>query len=90
MLRDRLMTPMPDDRLWGWIGPLIVTAFAAFLRFNRLSVPDAVIFDETYYAKDAWSAPGLTKPAVAASPVSTGSLTVSAPPGPLPSGSMAG
>ena len=49
------MTPMPDDRLWGWIGPLLVTAFAAFLRFNRLSVPDAIIFDETYYAKDAWS-----------------------------------
>jgi dolichyl-phosphate-mannose--protein O-mannosyl transferase len=29
-------------------------SFAAFLRFNRLSVPDAVIFDETYYVKDAW------------------------------------
>ena len=54
-LRARLLTPMPDDRLWGWIGPLIVTLFAGFLRFNRLSVPDAVIFDETYYAKDAWS-----------------------------------
>ena len=54
-LRARLMTPMPDDRLWGWIGPLLVTLFAAFLRFNRLSVPNAVIFDETYYAKDAWS-----------------------------------
>jgi dolichyl-phosphate-mannose-protein mannosyltransferase len=54
-LRARLMTPMPNDGLWGWIGPLLVTAFAAFMRFNRLSVPDAVIFDETYYAKDAWS-----------------------------------
>ncbi|HEY1818557.1 MAG TPA: phospholipid carrier-dependent glycosyltransferase [Trebonia sp.] len=55
VLRDRLMTPMPDDRLWGWIGPLLVTAFAAFFRFYRLSVPNAIIFDETYYAKDAWS-----------------------------------
>jgi dolichyl-phosphate-mannose--protein O-mannosyl transferase len=54
-LRARLMTPMPDDGLWGWIGPLLVTLFAAFMRFNRLSVPNAVIFDETYYAKDAWS-----------------------------------
>ncbi len=54
-LRARLITPMPDDRLWGWIWPLVITAFAAFLRFNRLSVPDAVIFDETYYVKDAWS-----------------------------------
>jgi dolichyl-phosphate-mannose--protein O-mannosyl transferase len=51
----RLMTPMPGDRLWGWIGPLLVTVFAGFLRFNRLSVPDAILFDETYYIKDAWS-----------------------------------
>jgi len=55
VLRDRLMTPMPTDRVWGWIGPLLITAFAAFLRFNRLSAPNAIIFDETYYAKDAWS-----------------------------------
>jgi len=54
-LRARLMTPMPDDRLWGWLGPLLVTAFAAFTRFYRLSIPHAVVFDETYYAKDAWS-----------------------------------
>jgi dolichyl-phosphate-mannose-protein mannosyltransferase len=54
-LRARLMTPMPDDGIWGWAGPLMVTAFAAFLRFYRLSVPKAVIFDETYYIKDAWS-----------------------------------
>jgi dolichyl-phosphate-mannose--protein O-mannosyl transferase len=54
-LRSLLITPMPDDRLWGWIGPLLVTLFAGFLRFYRLSVPNSVIFDETYYAKDAWS-----------------------------------
>ena len=54
-LRARLMTPMPGDRLWGWIGPLLVTLFAALLRFNRLSAPNAIMFDETYYAKDAWS-----------------------------------
>jgi dolichyl-phosphate-mannose-protein mannosyltransferase len=51
----RLVTPMPGDRLWGWIGPLIVAAVAAFLRFNRLSVPHGIVFDETYYIKDAWS-----------------------------------
>jgi dolichyl-phosphate-mannose-protein mannosyltransferase len=55
VLRARLVTPMPGDRLWGWLGPLLVTAFGAFLRFNRLRVPRALIFDETYYAKDAWS-----------------------------------
>ena len=54
-LRARLVSPMPDDGLWGWVGPLLVTAFAAFLRFNRLVVPRALIFDETYYAKDGWS-----------------------------------
>ena len=46
---------MPDDGLWGWLGPLLVTAFGTFLRFDRLRVPRALIFDETYYAKDAWS-----------------------------------
>ena len=55
MLRARLLTPMPDDGIWSWLGPLLVTAFAAFLRFYRLSTPQAIIFDETYYAKDAWS-----------------------------------
>src|SRR5580700_5746731 len=54
-LRARLSSPMPDDRPWGWLGPLLVTAFGAFLRFDRLQVPRALIFDETYYAKDAWS-----------------------------------
>ncbi len=54
-IRDRLISPMPTDRLWGWIGPLLVTAFAGVLRFYRLSAPHAVIFDETYYIKDAWS-----------------------------------
>jgi dolichyl-phosphate-mannose-protein mannosyltransferase len=54
-LQQRLVTPMPDDRPWGWIGPLLVTAFGAFLRFYRLQVPRAFVFDETYYAKDAWS-----------------------------------
>src|ERR1700752_2791456 len=55
VLRARLASPMPDDRPWGWLGPLLVTAFGAFLRFDRLRVPRALIFDETYYAKDAWS-----------------------------------
>jgi dolichyl-phosphate-mannose-protein mannosyltransferase len=55
VLRARLLTPMPGDRLWGWIAPLLVTVLAGWLRFNRLSVPNSVDFDETYYAKDAWS-----------------------------------
>jgi dolichyl-phosphate-mannose-protein mannosyltransferase len=39
---------------WGWIGPLVVTIFGAFLRFDRLSVPHSVVFDETYYVPDAY------------------------------------
>jgi dolichyl-phosphate-mannose-protein mannosyltransferase len=52
-LRARLVPPMPGSAFWGWAGPLLVTAFGTFLRFNRLSVPHAVIFDETYYVPDA-------------------------------------
>ncbi|MFB7762618.1 dolichyl-phosphate-mannose--protein mannosyltransferase [Streptomyces xiamenensis] len=42
-------------RAMGWLGPLLVATLAGALRFTRLGEPDAVIFDETYYAKDAWS-----------------------------------
>ena len=54
-VRDRLVPPMPADGIWGWVAPLVVTAVAAVLRFWDLSRPKAFIFDETYYAKDAWS-----------------------------------
>src|SRR6202042_51428 len=36
-------------------GPLLVTLFGTWLRFDRLAIPRALVFDETYYAKDAWS-----------------------------------
>ncbi|MEW9531694.1 dolichyl-phosphate-mannose--protein mannosyltransferase [Microbispora sp. NPDC049125] len=54
-VRDRPAPPMPGSALWGWIGPLIVTVFGGFLRFDRLGTPNAVVFDETFYAKDAYS-----------------------------------
>jgi dolichyl-phosphate-mannose-protein mannosyltransferase len=38
---------------WGWAGPVLVMLFGGFLRFNHLSRPDAVVFDETYYVPDA-------------------------------------
>jgi dolichyl-phosphate-mannose-protein mannosyltransferase len=46
---------IPGSAFWGWAGPLLVTALGAFLRFNRLSIPKAVVFDETYYVGDAWA-----------------------------------
>ncbi|MER6526727.1 phospholipid carrier-dependent glycosyltransferase [Streptomyces sp. NPDC001508] len=39
----------------GWLGPLLVTLMAGVMRFWNLGSPKAVIFDETYYAKDAWA-----------------------------------
>src|SRR5215472_12117059 len=54
-LLDRLMPPMPPASLWSWAGPLLVTLFGGFLRFYRLGVPHAVVFDETYYVPDAYS-----------------------------------
>ncbi|MFC4592557.1 phospholipid carrier-dependent glycosyltransferase, partial [Sphaerisporangium corydalis] len=54
-VRDRLVPPFRGSPMWGWLGPLLVAAFGAFLRFDRLGSPKAVVFDETYYAKDALS-----------------------------------
>ncbi|MFI9827903.1 dolichyl-phosphate-mannose--protein mannosyltransferase [Streptomyces sp. NPDC051913] len=56
-LRDRLVAPFPRPltRWSGWAGPLLVAALAGVLRFWRLGSPHTLVFDETYYAKDAWS-----------------------------------
>lgn len=54
-LRERLVPAMPAGGWRGWAGPLVVAALAALLRFHALGRPHAVIFDETYYAKDALS-----------------------------------
>ncbi|MGP4026506.1 dolichyl-phosphate-mannose--protein mannosyltransferase [Actinomadura sp. 3N407] len=51
--------PVRRDRLrasfYGWLGPLLVSAFAGVLVFHRLGSPHALVWDETYYAKDAWA-----------------------------------
>ena len=41
--------------LWYWGGPILVTLLAAVLRFWNLGHPQAIVFDETYYVKDAWT-----------------------------------
>lgn len=46
---------LPLARAMGWAGPLLVALFAGLLRFWHLGSPRDVIFDETYYAKDAWA-----------------------------------
>ena len=55
-LVHRLGSPVRESsRLWGWLGPLGVSLVAAVFRLWRLGEPRIVLFDETYYAKDAWS-----------------------------------
>ncbi|MGY3261850.1 dolichyl-phosphate-mannose--protein mannosyltransferase [Frigoribacterium sp. 2355] len=49
-----LRTPV-RRRVWAWAGPLAVTLLAAVLRLWHLNSPATLVFDETYYVKDAWS-----------------------------------
>jgi dolichyl-phosphate-mannose--protein O-mannosyl transferase len=44
-----------SDRFAGWAATVGVTMLAGFLRMWHLGSPHALLFDETYYAKDAWS-----------------------------------
>ncbi len=44
---------MPSHGIRGWIGPLVVTLLGGLLRLVDLGRPHALIFDETYYPKDA-------------------------------------
>lgn len=46
---------MPLDRGISWLVTLAITALAAWLRFADLARPKAIVFDETYYMKDAFS-----------------------------------
>lgn len=38
----------------GWWGPIAVTVVAALIRFIHLGHPSGIVFDETYYVKDAY------------------------------------
>ncbi|MCU1581726.1 MAG: hypothetical protein JWO01_1114 [Microbacteriaceae bacterium] len=51
----RMLSTPGRMRLWYWGGPLAVTLLAAVLRLWDLGRPKALVFDETYYVKDAWS-----------------------------------
>ncbi|HET9758263.1 MAG TPA: phospholipid carrier-dependent glycosyltransferase, partial [Nocardioidaceae bacterium] len=44
-----------DDRFVAWAATTAITMLALFLRLWKLGRPHAFLFDETYYAKDAWS-----------------------------------
>ncbi len=44
-----------EDPLIGWVAALAITGLAFFMRWWKLGTPHQFSFDETYYAKDAWS-----------------------------------
>ena len=46
---------MDRDPIIAWVATAAVTLLAAFLRLWELGRPRSLLFDETYYAKDAWS-----------------------------------
>ena len=51
--RRGIRRPVPAWQLW--IGPIAVTVLAAVLRLANLGTPSKLVFDETYYVKDAWT-----------------------------------
>ncbi len=55
-LRRRFTPPSyRSNTFWGWVAPLVVTICAGILQFWSLTTPHDITFDETYYAKDAYS-----------------------------------
>lgn len=53
--RTRLAADTRLRRRWEWAVPAFIALVAAVLRLWRLGDPHAIVFDETYYVKDAWS-----------------------------------
>lgn len=43
------------SKVFGWVGPSVIATVAFLLRLWRLEQPRRFVFDETYYAKDAFS-----------------------------------
>lgn len=43
------------SRWFRWAGPLFVIVLAAALRLWNLGNPHELVFDETFYVKDAWT-----------------------------------
>ncbi len=51
----RMLATPARQSLWAWAGPIAVTLLAAILRLWNLGSPHSLVFDETYYVKDAWT-----------------------------------
>jgi dolichyl-phosphate-mannose-protein mannosyltransferase len=51
----RMLSTPARQRLWAWGGPIAVTLLAAILRLVNLGHPHSLVFDETFYVKDAYT-----------------------------------
>lgn len=51
----RMLRTPARQRVWRWGGPAVVILIAAWARLWNLASPHSLIFDETYYVKDAWT-----------------------------------
>ncbi|TLK53616.1 phospholipid carrier-dependent glycosyltransferase [Glutamicibacter sp. V16R2B1] len=54
-LRERLLPATAPGGVLAWLIPLVITLLGGLLRFVHLNHPHELIFDETYYVKDAWA-----------------------------------
>jgi dolichyl-phosphate-mannose--protein O-mannosyl transferase len=52
---DRWMLRPGMRRLWQWGAPAVVVATASVLRLVNVGHPHQLVFDETYYVKDAYT-----------------------------------
>jgi dolichyl-phosphate-mannose--protein O-mannosyl transferase len=59
----RVLSDPRRARFYDWAAPIAITLLAGVLRFWNLAQPHALVFDETYYVKDAWSQWNLGYPA---------------------------
>ncbi len=53
-LRRRLLGDPPVQVLLGWLGPALAALVGGILRLWDLGNPHQLVFDETYYVKQAW------------------------------------
>ncbi|PFG20491.1 dolichyl-phosphate-mannose--protein mannosyltransferase [Serinibacter salmoneus] len=54
-LRRRLLDPLESSTRVGWVITALITAAAAVIRLVGLNRPERLVFDETYYVKQAYS-----------------------------------
>lgn len=54
-IRDAWILDPVRLRLLSWLAPTLITLLAGALRIVGLQHPHMIVFDETYYVKDAWS-----------------------------------